>query len=416
MSSFPLRDKAIASCVAAAGLLVVVWFGVRGASLADWNVEARPAVDALLAGHAVRFLQLAPAYGGSLILRSPFVLLTKLWHGGNAAVYAASAAPCLAATAALGTWLSAQMRKRGASLLACAVVILLCTANPLAVPALQLGHPEELLGAVLSIAAVLCAMHDRPVWAAVLLGLAIPNKEWAVLAVGPMLVALPRARLRAIVTMGAVAGALFAPFLIGASSGYVAQTSAAGLNTGSIFQPWQLWWFLGRPAHIISHLTSGYRISPGWVARLGHTLAIALMLPLSAVYARLPRTRARPRPHDVLLLLALLFVLRCVLDPWDISYYSLPFLLALPTWESLTFDRPPVLSVTASFAAWFVFRETGWGALNLPLDTQALVFTIVSIPSVIGLAMAVYSPGVLPVLTRRSCRGPVVAAMAQSGA
>jgi len=49
---------------------------------------------------------------------------------------------------------------------------------------------------VLCTAAVLCALNDRPTWAAVLLGLAIPNKEWAVLAVGPVLVALPRARVR----------------------------------------------------------------------------------------------------------------------------------------------------------------------------------------------------------------------------
>ena len=35
----------------------------------------------------------------------------------------------------------------------------------------QFGHAEELLSAVLCIAAVLCALRDRPVWAAVLLKL-----------------------------------------------------------------------------------------------------------------------------------------------------------------------------------------------------------------------------------------------------
>jgi hypothetical protein len=416
MSSFPIREKAIAACLAAGAVLVMLWFGVRGAGLVDWNVEARPAVDALLAGHGFRFLQLAPTYGGSLILRSPFMFIMKLWHDGNAAIYTASAVPGLAATAALGIWLGARMRKRGGSLLACALVILLCTANPLALPALQFGHPEELLGAALCVAAVLCAMDQRPIWAAVLLGLAIPNKEWAVLAVGPMLVMLHRGRFRSLVIIGAVAGTVLAPLVIGATGGFVAQTSAAGLNTGSIFQPWQIWWFFGSQAHVVSTVIGTYRVSPGWVARLGHTLVIALMPPMSALYAWLPRTRARRRPNDVLLLLTLLLALRCVLDPWDVSYYSVPFLLALLAWESLSFDRPPVLTMTASFATWLIFRETGWGALNLLMDQQALAFAIVSIPSVIGLALAVYAPGVLPGLDRRRRRAPVVPAVAQAGA
>jgi len=383
----------------------LVWLGLQGAGFADWNVEARPAVDALLAGHGIRFLQLSPIYGASLILRAPFLLSTKLWHAGNTAVYVASAAPCIAATAALGLWLGARMRKRHCSLLACAVAMALCIANPLAVPALQLGHPEDLLGTVLCIAAMVCALSDQPTWAASLLGAAIANKEWALLAIGPVLVALPRARVRTLLTAGAVAGALLAPLLIRASSGFVAQASAAGLNTGTIFQPWQLWWFLGTRGHAVYNVIGGYRIAPGWVTSLGHTLVIAIMPPLSVLYARLRRTRAQGRPQDVLLLLALLLALRCVLDPWDISYYALPSLLALLTWEALTFDRPPVLAATASFAAWLVFRETGLGALNLPPDVQAVAFTVVAVPAVIWLAGAVYAPRVLTWLAGRAPRG-----------
>lgn len=401
MRSFPLRDQVLAACALLGAVFVVAWLGIRGAGIADWNVEARPAVDALLAGHGIQFFQLSPIYGASLLLRAPFMLSTKLWHGGDTAVYIASAVPCIVATALLGLWLGAQMRKRACSLLASAVAVVVCVANPLAVPALQLGHPEDLLGAVLCIAAVLCALSDRPIWAAVLVGIAIPNKEWALLAVGPVLVALPRGRLRALLTISAVAGALLAPQAIRASSGFVAQASAAGLNTGSIFQPWQLWWFLGSRGHVIYNVIGGYRIPPGWITNLGHTLVIVLMPPLSVLYARLRRTRGRGRPHDVLLLLALLLALRCVLDPWDISYYSLPCLLALLTWEALSFDRPPALAVAASFAAWLVFRETGTGALNLSPDAQALAFTFVSVPAVMWLAGAVYAPGVLAQIGRR---------------
>jgi hypothetical protein len=409
MSHMRLRENAFAVSAAAGALLVMVWLSLHDGPWPDWETEARPAVASLVAGHVLRLLQLAPAYGGSLILRAPFVMVTRLWHGGDLAIYAASAAPCLAATGALGVWLTARMRAKGSSLLAAAVALFLCVANPLALPALELGHPEELLGAVLCVAAVLCALHDRPVCTAVLLGLAMANKEWAVLAVGPVLVALPRARIRALLITCAVAAAVLAPLIIGASGGFVAQAAATGLNTGPIFQPWQIWWFFGSHGHIIKGLSSGYRAAPGWTGSLGHTLVIALMPPLTALYARLGRDRARRRGNQVLLLLALMLALRCVLDPWDISYYSLPFLLALLAWEALSFERPPVLTLAASFAAWFVFRETSNLALDLSGDVQAVVFAIVSIPSIIALAVALYAPAAGQLFAPRSRRGEAVA-------
>ncbi|HWE08327.1 MAG TPA: hypothetical protein VG325_03165 [Solirubrobacteraceae bacterium] len=410
MSSVRRREIALAAAAAAGALLVMAWLALHDGPWPDWRTEARPAVDSLLAGHVLRFLQLAPTYGGSLILRAPFVMVTKLWHGRDLAIYAAGAVPCLAATGALGVWLAARMRSRGASLLAVAVALLLCVANPLALPALELGHPEELLGAVLCVAAVLCALHDRPTWAAVLLGLAMANKEWAVVAVGPVLVALPRGRARALLVSGAVAAAVMAPLIIGASGGFVAQATATGLNTGPTFQPWQLWWFFGSHGHAVKGLSAGYRTAPAWIGGLGHTLVIAIMPPLTALYARRRAHCAQPRPnHHVLLLLALLLALRCALDPWDISYYSLPFLLTLLSWEALGFARPPVLTLAATFAAWFIFRETSTLALNLSGNAQAMAFAVVSIPSIVALAGAVYAPSAGHLLLPRSRRGDAMA-------
>ena len=63
--------------------------------------------------------------------------------------------------------------------------------------------------------------------------------------------------------------------------------------------------------------------------------------------------RAAPRfgGEQLLLLLALLLLLRCVLDPWNVVYYELPFLLALLCWEALCRpERPPVLALAASLA------------------------------------------------------------------
>jgi hypothetical protein len=287
-------------------------------------------------------------------------------------------------------------RSRGAR----GAALVFCVANPLTLPALQIGHPEEILGAVLCIGAVLCAMDDRPTWAAVLLGLAIPNKEWAVLAIGPVLLALDRARLQAITITGITAGLLLAPFMLGVSGGVAAQTAATGVNTGGIFQPWQIWWFLGAPGHIARGVAAGYRTPPGWIESLSHPLIAGIMAPLSALYAGVRRSQSYRVPNAPLLLLTLLLALRCLLDPWDISYYALPFLLALVTWESMSFDRVPVISLLAALGAWFIFQKTA--GLHLSADAQALVFTLVSVPSVIALTVSLYIPGLAGrVLLRR---------------
>jgi hypothetical protein len=415
-----IRENAFAAVVATAVLVVMGWLGLFGWAWTDWDTEARPAVDALLAGHVAGFFQLAPAYGASLILRAPFVLLTKLWHGDELSIYRAGAAPCLAATGALGVWLIARMRAAGASTWARAVALMLCVANPITLSALEIGHPEEVLGAVLCIAAVLCAMHDRPTWAAVLLGLAIANKEWALLGVGPMLVALDRGRRRPLLISGAVAALMLSPFILvpllvtGTSGGFVAQTATSGLSTASIFQPWQLWWFLGSHGHIVrglyGNIKAGFRTPPGWIENISHPLIVAISAPLTALYAGLRRRRAYRLPNTPLLLLALLLALRCVLDPWDISYYSLPFLLTLLAWESLSFSRPPVFSLIAALTASLIFQQAPDVPITFSPDLAALIFAIVSVPSLIALSVVLYAPRVGRVRVRRARRDAVITA------
>lgn len=386
-------QAALAVALAAAGLLLVAKLTLRPENWGDWQNEARPAVDALVAGHVMRFLQLAPTYGGSLILRAPFVMLTKLWHGHEDSIYRAGVVPCLAAAGALGAWVASLMRARGGSWPACALAILLVVANPLMFPALTLGHPEEILGAALCAAAVLFALGDRPAWAAIMLGLAIANKEWAVLAVGPVLVALPRARIRALIIAGAVAGAVLAPLML--AGALVGQAAAAGLNTGTIFQPWQIWWWLGAAGG--GH---GYRLAPVWLGSFGHTLPLALMPPLTGLYAwQGRRPGRRRRPQDALLLLALLLGLRCLLDPWDISYYALPFLVSLLSWEALTFARAPLITLGAAAASWYVFSGTSGSGFSA--DVEALVFALVSVPALLAVAAAVYAPGAGRLMTTR---------------
>ena len=125
-------------------------------------------------------------------------------------------------------------------------------ANPITLSALEFGHPEELLGACLCVAAVLLASRGRSVWAGALLGLAIANKEWALLAAGPVLLALPaRRRLPCLASAGAVAAAVLGPLVVvGSSCIRRGDPRACRGARGVIFQPWQVWWFLGAPNHV----------------------------------------------------------------------------------------------------------------------------------------------------------------------
>ncbi|MDQ6805851.1 MAG: glycosyltransferase 87 family protein [Actinomycetota bacterium] len=405
-----MSEHAVA--VAAAGLAISVfaWWGLNGWAFNDYNAEARPAIDALVNGHVLHFLQAAPAYGGSLMMRAPFVLVPRLWGGSGLAIAVAAAAPCLLASAVFGVWLLARMRGLGRARSARALALFLCVANPITARALQDGHPEEVLGAVLCVAAVLVAMSGRSVWSGVLLGLAIANKEWALLATGPVLLALPDRRPRALLSAVAVAAAFTAPFVLAGSSGFASAVKSAAVNKSPIFQPWQMWWFFGSHADVAKGLfcpiTIGYRTPPGWIGSLAHPLIVALTLPLTLLCVWLRRHGGRRSANDVLLLLVLLLLMRCVLDPWDTSYYSLPLLFSLLAWETLTFTRPPLLTLAGSLAAWFVFR---WTQHRISADMQALTFLAVAIPAMITVAAALYLPGLSARIARTARRGGAVA-------
>src|SRR5580700_3265301 len=186
-----VRENALCALAVSAASAAMAWLGLYGFAWSDYENEVQPAFSALTHGHVLEFLALAPAYGGSLIERAPFALLPGLWGGGALAVYRMVAVPCLLAAAALGVWLVARMRAQGRSRLARAIVLAVCVANPVTLLALEVGHPEELLGACLCVAALLFAArsqrgHDHSLLAGALLGLAIANKEWALVAAGPV--------------------------------------------------------------------------------------------------------------------------------------------------------------------------------------------------------------------------------------
>ena len=393
-----MRENAPWALMAGAGTAVMAWLGLYGFGWNDYENEALPAVDALVHGHLSAFFQLAPVYGGSLLERAPFALAPGLWGGGELAVYRMLALPCLLAAGALGLWLIARMRSRGSGTLAQALALGLCVFNPLTLAALELGHPEELLGAALCVAAVLLAAGQRPVWAGLVLGAAVADKEWALLAVGPLLVALPARRLLCLSIAGAVSVALLAPFALVGPSAFTTGLRGAASPSSAIFQPWQIWWFLGHHGGVVRGLLGavkpGYRTAPGWIGPISHPLILALAIPLA-----IPVWLRRRGRSGALLLLALLLLERCVLDTWDNVYYPLPFVLALLAWEVLEFRRPPILALSSAVAVWAGCR---WLPSFASADAQAAFFLAWSVPLAAGLALALYAPGKLVRLRHRA--------------
>jgi hypothetical protein len=399
-----LRENALCAFAAGAGCATMAWLGLYGFAWNDYDNEVRPAYEALAHGHVLRFLALAPAYGGSLLERAPFALLPGLWGGGQLAMYRMAALPCLLAAAVLGVWLVARMRARGRSRLARAVALGVCVANPITLGALELGHPEELLGACLCAAAVLLAGRssagrEHSLLAGALLGLAIANKEWALLAAGPVLLALPPGRrVRCLASACVTGAAILAPLALAASGGFLASTRAAAAPAASaIFQPWQVWWFLGHHGALVHGLFGtpkpGYRIGPAWTGAVSHPLILLTGLAIAAALWRRSRTAALPE-QDALLALALALLLRSLLDTWDTIYYLLPFVLALLAWEvAVDTPRPPVLALASSALAWISFR---WLPLHVSADAQAAIFLAWSLPLASWLGVRLFAPGRRP--------------------
>ncbi|HEX3693539.1 MAG TPA: glycosyltransferase 87 family protein [Solirubrobacteraceae bacterium] len=374
--------------LAGAGVALCAWLGLKSFAWSDYETEARPAFEALVHGDALAFLRLSPAYGGSLVLRAPFALLPGLWGGGSLAVYRAVAAPCLLAAAALGVWLAVRARRDGQTRLVAAVALLLCAANPIAIYALEYGHPEDLLCATFALAAVLCACSDRPLWTGALVGLAFATKAWGLVALAPALAALSCHRPRALASAAACAVLVLAPLTLARSHASLASSGAAAANTGTLFTPWQAWWWLGPDARSVHNAAgqtlTGYRAAPALVARIAHPLIVLLPIPLALLW--LLRGRRRERA-DALALLALALLARGLLDPWDNVYYLLPFVLALTAWETVARRRAPLLGLLASMLTLLSFELA---PSYLSPDGQAMLFAAWTVPLAGLLATVLY--------------------------
>jgi hypothetical protein len=380
MQRLMARRLLVPGLVALLGAAVVGWLGMAGGYLwTDYEYANVVPFDALVRGDMGTFFSSAPIEGPSLLLRAPFALLPSLWGGGQEAIFRTVAIPGLLAAAVLGVVLwELRARLWGPSPWQWAALAL-AVANPITLNALEIGHPEEVFGAVLCAGAVLAALRDHDVLAGVLLGLALANKAWAVLAIGPVLLALGAHRVRTLALSGGIALAAAAPFLLDPQARAAVVTAG---TTDAVFQPWQVWWPLGEHGHVVRGMTGqikpDYRAAPEWIANVTHPLIAFLVVPASLAWRRLRTGRS----DDLLLLLATLLLARCVLDPANNAYYHLPFLLALLTWETVRSPRPPVLSLAGAGLVWLTCDRLQQAVSP---DMQSLAYLAWAVPALLVL-------------------------------
>ena len=175
----------------------------------DFHLELWPAYQALYAGHLRAFINLSPSYIGAVVWRAPFALVAMALGAGWRVTYFVTAVPCLVAVPLFGVWFAsrsglAEARSRQIMLLFAGFAV----ANPVLWYAGILGHPEELVGTVLALAAVVFAAEKRILVAMVLVALAVLNKPGLVEIV-PVVVAARRAWYSGVLLALGVAGSGF---------------------------------------------------------------------------------------------------------------------------------------------------------------------------------------------------------------
>lgn len=314
---------------------------------------AGPSIDALIHGHISSFFADQPLMGSfSLLLRAPFAGIATAFDGGILWEYRLGAFPCLLAVALLGGWLWRLMAARGQSVLARVAVLAICLVSPMTFKALFWGHPEELLGAALCVGAVILATRGRITLAGLLLGLAIATKQWAILAILPALLAAGKERVRLCAFAAVSAGLLLLPMAIGDLGRFWANNHGVAGKPSIGLTPTNIWWPYGHEAAsdvVRNGNAASAHALDATLGAISHPLIIVIAVALPLIFWRVRPDR---RPEDALLLLALIFLLRCMLDPLTYSYHHAPFLIALVGYEGLRRRGLPVLAIFSAVALW----------------------------------------------------------------
>jgi hypothetical protein len=315
--------------------------------------NAAPAITALIHGNLSAYASHQPLMGPvSLLLRAPFTGIATALGAGHLSGYEVGALACLLFVAGFAWWLlgvapsGVALRGRDPSLVwlaaPAAVYVLL---GPVTHEAVAIGHPEEPLTAALVTAAVLAALGRRGTLAGVALGLAVATKEWALIGVLPVVIALPGRRLGTLAISAGIAAVLYAPGAIidPGALGHAGHTLAGE----RLVSPFSLWWPLGEPVHVAGFVSHAVRRLPAGFTRLRVVELLVLAGLLLSPLVWLAYRRGL-RIRDPLAALALLGLLRAITDPLPSEYYFLAVLIPLAVWELAAIGRIPVLSIVAT--------------------------------------------------------------------
>jgi hypothetical protein len=367
----------------------VAWLGFRTQVMGDYRNWFGPSTNALLDGHLGAFFAHLPTdgAGGSILLRAPFSWLGRVLVGDEHAIFRFGALFCGLATVAVAA-LMPGVRAPSRPGLTRGVLIVVFLLTPAILDAVFYGHPEEGLGAALCIGSVLLAGNGRSELSGLLLGLAIINKPWGVLAILPALLAAREHRVRLLGLAVLIAGGWTLATYVGSPTNFRHSLSIS--SNAAVAHPQDLWWPL---AHLrLAAGTTPWYAPPALIADHARTLVVLLAIPLA-----LPVARRRTRTvDDALALLALLFLLRCVLDPSNHVYYQVPFVLGLAAWEARV-RGIPVLSLVSLAGFWLIFHTvSGTGSLT----AQYLAYMALVVP-LVGYLAAVIVGGRTGIVQRR---------------
>jgi Glycosyltransferase family 87 len=369
------------------------------------------AVQALASADFERFFATQPAIGpGSVILRAPFAALAGISHDlvalaprydgtpplvlppefaeSQERLYKFGLFPCLMALVLIGAAASPALTRRGVPLGMQLLTALLILGLPLWHNAVTLGHPDEFLTTGVTLGAVIAALSGRATTAAVLLGLALASKQWAILALPAVALAVPPAQARRTVAVTiAVYVALMVPMAIGNPDRFADTLTAPSTSSHGLVDADTIWLpfasvhdktvFDG-----VEHLVFPHRELPDALESLIHPAIVVIAFGLSLLFWR---RRQPPDPESIFLLLALIFLLRCMLDPVTNHYYHAPFLASLALYEAFARHRIPVLTLVAS--AVFLPRL---GIDATALERTNLIYLVWSLPMAAWLGLTLF--------------------------
>lgn len=233
--------------------------------------------------------------------------------------------------------------------------------------AVRWGHLDDVLAMAAAVVASVALYRGRPLLTGLALGLAIASKPWAIAFV-PLVLALPKARTRAFVTVIATAAAGWLPFVVGDPGTLAALHPRVALVPGSGLHA------LGVRGEVV----------PAW----GRSAQL-LLAPAVALAAALSR-----RPAGILLVGV---AVRLALDPQDNAYYIgsaaaaaivfdllgtrwlVPWttvLTVVSLWQPFVRDYPHRLTTTTGLTHWWFANQGTVAWLHLAWAALAIAIVL----------------------------------------